>query len=202
MKLLLISLIISLNSFAMGGKRPCDIIRELPWCDNEEEPEPPPPPPEEPPEPPPPPPEEPPSDFAWDKVKKYGGNRIGIASDIASWEVTRDFTFHGFSGNNMKTSINPSGDYPGRCRELSTAVSGNFAACVKQDDGMYICGTWEWVRVGYQTTKTIKNLKGSMGDSFGLKKGSEICFFYTGCSRGSSRNVKERSDLACTVWPY
>ena len=148
------------------------------------------------PEPPPPPP-----DFEWDLVKQYGGPNIGIAKDIASWPITRELTV--VSTDTGGKLISHLGDYetafPGRCSEVA-GVSGNFAACVKQDDGKYICGTWDWCRTSYQTQKTTENLKGEIGRSFNLKKGSEICFFYTGCSRARSRNKEERSNLVCKTW--
>lgn len=138
-----------------------------------------------------------PSDFNWKLVKKYGGPEIGIAKDIADWPVTRKFTLKSIKNMKLISSID------GKAYEPAVdGLSGNFNSCVKQSDGFYTCGSWDYCRASYQTTKTLENLEsgGTMANSFNLQKGSEICFFYSGLARSNKRNVKERSNLVCTEW--
>jgi hypothetical protein len=196
-------LLLSVNSFAMGSKTFCKYFPKHESCKPKPDPEPTPEPEPTPdpipdPEPEPEPDPEPtPQDFDWSKVKKYGGNEIGLAKDIASWPITRTFKLKGISGNKLNSSID------GKAYEPAIdGLSGTFNACVKQDDGMYICGSWDYCRASYQTVKTLANLEegGEMAHSFNLEKGSEICFFYSGLARSSKKNVKERTNLVCTEW--
>jgi hypothetical protein len=187
----------------MGSKTFCKYFPKHESCQPKPDPEPTPEPeptPDPTPDPEPEPEPEPtPQDFDWSKVKKYGGNEIGLAKDIASWPITRTFKLKGISGNKLNSSIDGKAYTP-----AIDGLSGNFAMCAEQDDAMYICGTIDYCRASYQTVKTLANLEygGTMAESFNLHKGQKVCFFYTGLSRSNKRNVKERSQLECTNWPY
>lgn len=208
-------LLLSLNSFGMGAiKKFCE--QNPKYCNEPApEPEPPTPVPCKPCEPCPPDSTEPlppecnptpdpdpqpePQDFDWPLVKKYGGAEIGIAKDIASWPITRTFKIKSIGGMKLNSSIDGKAYVPS-----VDELSGNFNACVRQNDGQYICGSWDYCRASYQTVKTLANLApgGTMANSFNLHKGSEICFFYSGLARTNKRNVKERSNLECVEWIY
>lgn len=139
-----------------------------------------------------------PDDFDWSKVKKYGGPEIGIAKDIATWEVTSQLKSVSFSGSLLRETRDEFKPTP--CKDN---LQGNFNACVKGGDGLYVCGSWDYEKCGGQTGgKTINNLKGEMANSFDLHRGSEICFFNSGLARTNDRNQKIRTSVKCTEWPY
>lgn len=145
----------------------------------------------------------PPQDFDWNKVKKYGGPEISIAKDIGSWEVTAILHEVGFKGNNLTQKRDKFDPRP--CVGSPKQVQGTFNACVKQDDGMYICGSFDYEKCGGQTSgKTLGNMAygGTMANSFNLHKGVEICFFNSGLARTNERNEKIRTSVRCTEWPY
>jgi hypothetical protein len=138
-----------------------------------------------------------PEDEIFENVSKWGGPEIGITKDVADWPVTRNFKINSIEGMKLMSSID------GKAYEPAVdGLSGNFAMAAQQSDGSWIVGTWDYCRASYQTVKTLSNLEagGTMAKSFNLHKGQKVCFFYTGLSRSSARNARERSNLDCTIW--
>lgn len=155
-----------------------------------------------------PPAETKPQDLDWSKVYKYGGPKISIASDVGSWKITKKiFSADMSDGKSVRFK---SDDYHFKCspKQIDGAgVEGDYALAAKQTDGKWIVGTYEWIgcpRSGVFASQNLNNFAGNSVflKAFGLKEGSEVCFFFTSLSRDHERNGNERSNMACTKWHF
>lgn len=141
-----------------------------------------------------------PADFDWLLISKWGGPEISINKDVKNWPITKQLKSIKISGNYLYSSRDDK-TFP-NCFGSPKQIQGTFNALVKQNDGSYIAGTFDFEKCGGQDKKILSNLEdgGTMSQSFNLHKGSEICVFMSCNARNSTPNCKERTNILCAIW--